>query len=107
MKLYLIVFQVWLLRKTTLCLWLLLLSEEAKGAVFSIPLDSAPGPDWFFSCFFLKCWEIIKGDILQASRDFFGGMELPTFYTASFITMIPKVENPISFYDFRPVSPSY
>ncbi|KAI9125508.1 hypothetical protein K1719_002926 [Acacia pycnantha] len=39
--------------------------EELKEAVFSLPQNSAPGPDGFHANFFQKYWNLIKEDLLQ------------------------------------------
>ncbi|KAF5459762.1 hypothetical protein F2P56_019682, partial [Juglans regia] len=77
---------------------------EVKDALFSIPVDSSPGPDGFGSGFFQHCWSLVYQDLLEAVSDFFGGAVLPRFYSASFIVLIPKVQNPTSFGNFRPIS---
>ncbi|KAG6671754.1 hypothetical protein I3842_16G020500 [Carya illinoinensis] len=78
--------------------------EEMKDALFSIPIESSPGPDDFGSGFFRFCWNIVKDDLLEAINDFFINSSLPRFYTASFIVLIPKMENPTGFDQFRPIS---
>lgn len=40
----------------------------------------------------------------EASRDFFYGATLPTFYSSSYIVLIPKVPDPKNFGRFRPIS---
>ncbi|KAK2649748.1 hypothetical protein Ddye_017237 [Dipteronia dyeriana] len=44
---------------------------KVKEALFSIPQQSSPGSDGFGSGFYIKCWEIIKGDVIEAVREFF------------------------------------
>ncbi|KAK1587186.1 hypothetical protein Q3G72_010418 [Acer saccharum] len=78
--------------------------EEVKRAVFSIPMDSSPGPDGFGSEFYMSCWDIVKDDVMDAAVDFFQGTPLSRFYSSSFIVLIPKVDNPASFDKFRPIS---
>lgn len=41
--------------------------------VFSLNIDSARGPDGFGAGFFLTCWDIIKGELLEAVQAFFKG----------------------------------
>ncbi|XP_042988645.1 uncharacterized protein LOC122316177 [Carya illinoinensis] len=36
--------------------------EDIKIALFSIPIDSSPGPDGFGSSFFRACWDLVHGD---------------------------------------------
>ncbi|KAK2641267.1 hypothetical protein Ddye_023030 [Dipteronia dyeriana] len=81
-----------------------LIEMEVKEALFSIPQQSCPGPDGFRSGFYIKCWEIIKGDVIDAAREFFRGGLLTKFFTSPFIVLIPKVPDPSSFNKFRPIS---
>ncbi|KAF5473280.1 hypothetical protein F2P56_009904 [Juglans regia] len=77
---------------------------EIHDALWSIPVDSCPGPDGFNSGFFKSCWPIVSRDVIDAVVEFFRGGLLPRFYTASYLVLIPKVENPSSFDKFRPIS---
>ncbi|XP_073037131.1 uncharacterized protein [Primulina eburnea] len=78
--------------------------EEVRATVFSISPDSVAGPDGFSSAFFQHCWEIVHQDVLDAVLDFFRGSPLPQSFTATTITLIPKVEGPRAWSDFRPIS---
>lgn len=50
------------------------------------------------------CWEFIKEDLLEAVHDFFNGTELPVGISATSLALIPKVNNPSSWSDYRPIS---
>ncbi|KAF5442560.1 hypothetical protein F2P56_035204 [Juglans regia] len=78
--------------------------QDIKETVFSIPVDSSPGPDGFTSGFYKSCWWLIEGDVVEAVWDFFRGSELPRFYSSSYLVLISKVSNPTSFEKFRPIS---
>ncbi|XP_042950232.1 uncharacterized protein LOC122282338 [Carya illinoinensis] len=78
--------------------------EEVKQAVFSIPIESSPGPDGFGSDFYRACWDIVHVEVVEAVRDFFKGVFFPRFYTASFVVLIPKMAQPTGFDKFRPIS---
>lgn len=52
--------------------------KDLQEAVFSIPVDSAPGPNGFSSAFFRSCWDIVKLDLLEAAFAFMNGTPLPT-----------------------------
>lgn len=45
--------------------------EELKKAVLEMHDEKSPGPDGFIGGFFKKCWELIKGDLLEAINQFF------------------------------------
>lgn len=40
--------------------------QNIKDALFSIPVDSSPGPDGFGSGFFQACWHIVSKDVVEA-----------------------------------------
>ncbi|XP_040987651.1 uncharacterized protein LOC121235368 [Juglans microcarpa x Juglans regia] len=80
------------------------LMDEVKNALFSIPKDSSSGSDGFGSGFYQHCWSLVKEDVFEAITDFFSGTELLRFYTASYIVLLPKIQNPTSFGNFRPIS---
>jgi hypothetical protein len=44
--------------------------DEVKKVVMSAPKEKALGPDGFIGSFFSHCWDIIKGDLLQAIYQF-------------------------------------
>jgi hypothetical protein len=66
--------------------------------------DKAPRPDGFNGQFLKKCWHIIKEDIYAMCFDFFSGLVDIQAINNSFITLIPKVNNPSIGNDFRPIS---
>jgi hypothetical protein len=63
------------------------------------PLDLMASMGLFF-----KCWNIIKEDIYSFCFDFFNGEVDIKALNNSFIALIPKVNNPTTVNDFRPVS---
>ena len=78
--------------------------DEIRHALFSIPDDKAPGPDGYTSLFFKKAWDIIGTDFRAAVRYFFDTNNMPRCVSATRIALVPKVENPKSMGDFRPIS---
>ncbi|XP_075521602.1 uncharacterized protein LOC142554810 [Primulina tabacum] len=78
--------------------------EEVRATVFSIHPDSVAGPDGFSSAFFQHCWEDVHQDVFDAVLDFFRGSPLPQGFTATTITLIPKVAGAHAWSDFRPIS---
>ncbi|XP_073051343.1 uncharacterized protein [Primulina eburnea] len=78
--------------------------EEVRATVFSIHRDSVAGPDGFSSAFFQHCWEIVHQDVLDAVLDFFRGSHMPQGFTATTITLIPKVMGAQAWSDFCPIS---
>ena len=67
--------------------------------------DKAPGPDGFNFRFIKKFWDIIKGDLVSAVQWWFWRTgEISRGCIASFVTLIPKVSDPIGLGDYRPIS---
>ncbi|KAL0393380.1 UNVERIFIED_CONTAM: hypothetical protein Sradi_2560800 [Sesamum radiatum] len=78
--------------------------DEIKQAIFDMCPDSVAGPDGFSSLFYQVTWDIIAQDVTAAVQDFFCGTPLPKSFKATSIALIPKVPNPSSWTDFRPIS---
>ncbi|XP_071718269.1 uncharacterized protein [Rutidosis leptorrhynchoides] len=54
--------------------------------------------------FFKKFWDVIKKDLFAAIQWFWENGEILKGCNASFITLIPKKADPMSFGDYRPIS---
>jgi len=79
-------------------------TEEIDRIVKDMPSDKAPGPDGFNGLFLKKCWPLIKQTFYDLCFDFFSGnLDLESINN-SFITLIPKINNPETVNDFRPIS---
>ncbi|GKD20048.1 kinase-like domain, beta-lactamase/transpeptidase-like protein [Tanacetum coccineum] len=78
--------------------------KEVWEAICGCGGDKAPGPDGFNFKFIKKAWELIKPELLRAVAWFWENMEISRGCNASFVTIIPKVADPIGLGDFRPIS---
>ncbi|XP_074315444.1 uncharacterized protein LOC141651642 [Silene latifolia] len=78
--------------------------EEIKNSLFSIPDDKSPGPDGYSSCFYKNGWETVKEDVCNAVKDFFQHGKLLKQINSTNLVLIPKVDNPISVKEFRPLA---
>jgi hypothetical protein len=78
--------------------------EEIEEVVKGLPNEKSPGPDGFNNKFIKNCWHIIGEDIVQLIQDFYDEKVALESINSSFITLIPKIESPISPSDFRPIS---
>ncbi|GKA19247.1 RNA-directed DNA polymerase, eukaryota, reverse transcriptase zinc-binding domain protein, partial [Tanacetum coccineum] len=78
--------------------------QEIKDAVWGCGSDKAPGPDGFTFDFYKKFWSIIKFDVTKAVNQFHSCGKFPKGCNSSFITLIPKVIDPVFLKDYRPIS---
>jgi hypothetical protein len=79
-------------------------NENIDLVVAKFPSDKAPRFDGFNGLFLKKCWHIIKEDIYQLCFNFFEERIGLQPINTSFITLVPKVNNPVGMNDFRPIS---
>lgn len=77
--------------------------EVIKEAVWSCEESKAPRSDGLNTCFFKKCWDVVKEDLYGMMSDFFRTGKLEKSMNSSFIALIPKTENPNEIADFRPI----
>ncbi|GKA94541.1 RNA-directed DNA polymerase, eukaryota, reverse transcriptase zinc-binding domain protein [Tanacetum coccineum] len=73
-------------------------------ALWNCGSDKAPGLDGFSFAFVKRFWDILKLDIFEFVSLFFTSCKMPAGSNSSFITLIPKVSNPIHINDFCPIS---
>ena len=78
--------------------------EEIDQAVASCDGSKAPGPDGFNFSFIKSSWEIIKNDVYLIIQEFWKNSKLHKGCNSAFIALIPKIESPNGFKDFRPIS---
>lgn len=77
--------------------------EEIHTVIRSMNGDSAPRPDGYNGFFYNTCWDIIKDDLYDVISEFFAGGELPKSWTSIILLPVPKVNNPSSFEQLRPI----
>ncbi|XP_074315321.1 uncharacterized protein LOC141651512 [Silene latifolia] len=78
--------------------------DEIKQCIFSIPSSKALGPDGFSSQFFKDSWSIIGTVVCEVIMDFFHTGKLLKQLNATLVTLIPKMDNPTSVLEFRPIA---
>nr|GEZ50427.1 protein kinase-like domain, beta-lactamase/transpeptidase-like protein [Tanacetum cinerariifolium] len=78
--------------------------KEIWDAICGYGGDKAPGPNGFNFKFIKIAWDIIKSDLICAVQWFWDKMEISRGCNASFITIVPKVTDPICLNDFRQIS---
>lgn len=77
--------------------------EEIIEVIFYCEGDRSPGPDGFNFKFIKRCWSVIGDDIIDFLQDFDKLAKLPKAMTSSFLSLIPKFDNPQGLDDFRPI----
>jgi len=78
--------------------------EEIKAAVWDCENSKSPGPNGFNFNFFKQFWDIIKTDLIKVVKCFHSCGRWPKGCNASFISLIPKVDNPQGLEEYRPIS---
>jgi hypothetical protein len=78
--------------------------KEIDNIILEFPSDKAPGPDGFSNLFFKQAWHIIREDFFKLCIDFFNHAVDLKSVNHSYITLVPKVDNPEKVSDFRPIA---
>lgn len=66
--------------------------------------SKAPGLDGFNAYFYKKLWPIIGTDVTQAALRILNDQQDPSEWNTTLIILIPKIKEPLSLKDFRPIS---
>jgi hypothetical protein len=66
--------------------------------------NAARGPEGLNATFYKAAWSWAKEDIYKVVKDFYSNALLPPKVNQTFITYIPKISQPITPRDFRPIS---
>ncbi|GKV06468.1 hypothetical protein SLEP1_g18364 [Rubroshorea leprosula] len=77
--------------------------SEIKQAIFSMKPFKAPGPDGLHVAFFQKFWFVVKNKLCNEIRNIFNSGVMPESWSASLITLIPKINKPDSISQYRPI----
>ena len=78
--------------------------NKVLNAVCGCGSDKAPGPDGFNFKYIKQFWGIIKEDVIKAVSWFWWKAEFSKGCNAYFVTLVPKVVDPLGLGDFRPIS---
>nr|XP_023911306.1 uncharacterized protein LOC112022914 [Quercus suber] len=77
---------------------------EVKQAINQMAPRKAPGPDGMPPLFYQHYWNLIGDDISKTVSHYLNSATLPVHLNHTFITLIPKKNNPESASEFRPIS---
>ena len=78
--------------------------EEIKKAVWACGIDKAPGFDGFNFKFIREMWEVLEDEIYESVLEFFILGHSVRHLNVTWVTLIPKRENPTDIDDYRPIS---
>ncbi|KAK0598373.1 hypothetical protein LWI29_034075 [Acer saccharum] len=78
--------------------------DEVKRAIFEMNPSKAPGPDGFQAMFFQKYWKLVGADFSKVCLQVLNGRSSIADFNHTFVALIPKIKNPLSPNDFRPIS---
>jgi mannosylglycoprotein endo-beta-mannosidase len=79
-------------------------NDEIDAVVADLPNNKSPGPDGFNGEFLKKCWNLVAPEFYKLCEEFYNGSLCLRSINSSFITLVPKIDNPRLSGDFRPIS---
>jgi hypothetical protein len=77
---------------------------EIKDILSLFKKERSPGPDGWTSEFFIFFFDLVGVDLLQLVEDSRLKGKISRSLNATFLVLIPKKDNPRTFFDFRPIS---
>lgn len=78
--------------------------EEIEKVVKDSDGNKSPGPDGFNFAFIKEFWHLIKHEVRIMFDQFYANEKLLRSFLSYFVTLIPKVNNPFTLKEFRPIS---
>lgn len=78
--------------------------KEVKFIIWEGNEGRALGLDGFTLSFFKAAWEIVGKDVIQVVQHFFNSSRLLREINSTFISLIPKSDDVVSFNDYKPIS---
>jgi hypothetical protein len=87
-----------------LCLTQPVAREEVRHALNQMNSYKSPGPDGFQAIFFKQYWHIVGEHVYNLVRQAFATGTFNACIGETLIALIPKVDHPQNFKEFRPIS---
>lgn len=78
--------------------------QKIKNAVWACGNEKAPEPDGFTFKFIKKYWDVLLGDISAVVKYFELHGKLDSSCNSSFISLVPKVKDPLLISNYKPIS---
>jgi len=78
--------------------------QEVKNTLLSFASDKSPGPDGWKVKFFLHYFDLVRAELLDLVEDSRIRGRVSGSLNSTFLTLIPKENNPSYFDDYRPIS---
>ncbi|XP_075093694.1 uncharacterized protein LOC142173014 [Nicotiana tabacum] len=78
--------------------------HEIYDGLKGIGSDKAPGIDGYNAEFFKRAWPVIREEVYVAVKDFFHTGVMYLAINCTTITLLPKILNPVTIKDFRPIA---
>ena len=77
---------------------------EIQEALDQMAPLKAPGPDGMPPLFYQHFWGIMKSEVTSTILNWLNAGKLPYPINHTFVTLIPKVKNPVLLSQYRPIS---
>ena len=77
---------------------------EVQAALKQMATLKSPSPDGMPSLFYQNYWDLVGGDVTNSILSFLNTATIPESLNHTFLTLIPKIKNPMSMSNYRPIS---
>ena len=77
---------------------------EVQAALKQMAPSKAPSPDGMPPFFYQNYWELVGDDVTKTILSYLNSASLPHPLNHTFLILIPKIKNPITVSDYRPIS---
>jgi len=78
-------------------------SQDVYSALKDMQPFKAPGPDGFHAFFFQRYWPVVQEEVCRTVLNVLHGYPMPRGLNDTFVVLIPKVPNPETVTQFRPI----